>query len=87
LPGKQSTWRLHSGVGLSVPCGSFVVTVFNQDLVHQDSDLLAHGMTQVIRVHHPLEQFSLHAALAARLFKFLAQPKNVGLERLALGAL
>jgi hypothetical protein len=44
-------------------------------------------MTQVIRVQHPLEQFSLHAALASRLFEFVAKPKDVRFERLALGAL
>ena len=60
------------------------MTVFNEDLVHQDSDLLAHGMTQVIRVQHPLQQFSLCAALASGLLKFLAQPKDVCLQRLAL---
>jgi len=63
------------------------VAVFNQDLVHQDSDLLAHGVTQVIRVHHSLKQISLHSALPARLFKFIAKPKDVSFERLALGAL
>ena len=60
------------------------MTVFDENLVHQDSDLLAHGMTQIIRVHHALQQISLHAALAARLLKFIAQPKDVSLERLAL---
>ena len=63
------------------------MTVFNEDLIHQDSDLLAHGMTQVVRVHHSLEQFSLAAALAARLLQFLAQPEDVRFERLALTAL
>jgi hypothetical protein len=87
LQGKQSIVQLRSGVGLSVPCCSFVVTVFNEYLVHQDPDLLAHGMTQVIRVHHALEQFSLAAALASGLLQFLAQPKNVSFERLALTAL
>jgi hypothetical protein len=44
-------------------------------------------MTQIVRVQHPLQEFSLHAALAARLLEFLAQPKDVSLERLALSAL
>lgn len=63
------------------------MTVFDEDLIHQGSDLLGHGVTQVIRVHHALEQFSLAAALAARLLQFLAQPEDVRLERLALTAL
>ena len=84
MQGKQSIVRLRSGVGLSVPLRSFVVTVFDEYLVHQDSDLLANGMTQVIRVHHALEQISLHAALAARLLQLSVEIKDVGLERLAL---
>jgi hypothetical protein len=44
-------------------------------------------MTQVIRVQHPLEQFSLCAALAARLLKFSVEVQDVRLERLALTAL
>jgi hypothetical protein len=63
------------------------VTVFNQDLIHQDSDLLAHGMTQIVRVHHPLQEISLHSALAARLLQFSVKVQDVGLERLALTAL
>ena len=63
------------------------MTVFNEDLIHQDSDLLAHGVTQIVWVQHPLEEFSLHAALASGLLQFIAKPENVGLERLALGAL
>ena len=63
------------------------MTVFDENLVHQDSDLLAHGMTQIIRVQHPLEQFSLATALASGLLKFVAKPKDVRFERLALGAL
>ena len=63
------------------------MTVFNQDLIHQDSDLLAHRMAQIVWIQHPLQEFRLHAALAARLLQFLAQPENVRLERLALGAL
>ena len=60
------------------------MTVFNEDLVHQSPNLLAHGMTQVIRVHHALQEFSLHAALASGLLEFIAQPDKVRLERLAL---
>jgi hypothetical protein len=41
-------------------------------------------MTQVIRVQHPLEEFSLHAALPARLLQFGVEVQDVGLERLAL---
>ena len=63
------------------------MTVFNENLVHQSPNLFAHRMAQIVRVQHPLEEFSLHAALAARLLQFVAQPENVGLERLALGAL
>ena len=48
------------------------MTVFNENLVHQDPDLLAHGMTQIIRVHHALQEFSLHAALASGLLQFIA---------------
>lgn len=63
------------------------MTVFNENLVHQDPDLLAHGMTQIVRVQHPLEEFCLRAALASGLLKFIAQPDNVRLEGLALSAL
>lgn len=63
------------------------MTVFNEYLIHQGSDLLAHGMTQVIRVHHALEQISLHTALASGLLQFSVEVKDVGLERLALTAL
>lgn len=63
------------------------MTVFNENLVHQGSDLLAHGMTQVVRVHHPLEQISLHAALSARFLQLSVEVQDVGLERLALTAL
>jgi hypothetical protein len=63
------------------------MTVFDENLVHQSPDLLAHGMTQIVWVHHALEEFSLAAALASGLLKFLAQPENVRLERLALTAL
>ena len=63
------------------------MTVFDENLVHQDPDLLAHGMTQVIRVQHPLQEFSLHAALASGLLQFIAQPENVRLERLPFAAL
>jgi hypothetical protein len=44
-------------------------------------------MTQVIGVHHPLEQISLHSALAARLLQFRVQVQDVGLERLPFTAL
>ena len=44
-------------------------------------------MTQIVWVQHPLEEFSLAAALAARLLEFIAKPENVRLERLALSAL
>jgi hypothetical protein len=44
-------------------------------------------MTQVIRVHHPLEQISLCSALASGLLQFIAQPENVRFKRLALTAL
>ena len=63
------------------------MTVFDENLIHQDPDLLAHGMTQIVRVHHPLEEFSLHAALASGLLEFIAQPDNVRLERLPFAAL
>ena len=63
------------------------MTVFNENLIHQSPYLLAHRMTQIVRVQHPLQEFSLHAALAARLLKFLAKPENVRFERLALSAL
>ena len=63
------------------------MTVFNENLVHQSPDLLAHGMTQVIRVHHALEEISLHSALASGLLQFVAQPDNVRLERLPFAAL
>ena len=63
------------------------MTVFDQDLVHQCPNLLAHGMTQIVGVQHPLEQFSLCSALAPGLLKFLAQPENVRLERLPFAAL
>jgi hypothetical protein len=63
------------------------VTVFNQDLVRQDSDLLGHRMTQIVWVQHPLEQFCLHAALPARLLQFGVEVQDVGLERLPFAAL
>ena len=44
-------------------------------------------MTQVIWVHHALEQISLHAALPARLLQLGVEVQDVGLERLALTAL
>ena len=63
------------------------MTVFNEDLVHQGPNLLAHRMAQIVWIQHPLQEFRLHAALAARLLQFIAQPENVRLERLALSAL
>ena len=63
------------------------MTVFNENLVHQCPDLLAHGMTQVIRVHHALEQISLHSALASGFLQFSVEVQDVRLERLALTAL
>ena len=63
------------------------MTVFDEDLVHQSPNLLAHGMTQIVRVHHALEEFSLCAALASGLLQFIAQPNNVRLERLPFAAL
>ena len=60
------------------------MTVFYENLIHQDPDLLAHGMAQVIRVHHALQQISLRSALASGLLQFIAQPDNVRLESLAL---
>ena len=63
------------------------MTVFDEDLVHQDPNLLAHGMTQIIRVHHALQQISLCSALASGLLQFIAQPENVRLERLPFAAL
>jgi hypothetical protein len=44
-------------------------------------------MTQIVWVHHALEQISLHAALPARLLQFSVEVQDVGLERLALTAL
>ncbi len=85
LQGKQSTVQQHLVLAvsvLSVPCVSFVVTVFDEDLVDAGANLVTDCVSQVLWVQHPLQQFSLGSALESGLLQLSPQPEDVRLQRL-----